>query len=123
MLFSARLTLTTLLIGVTLTVQAPNTTAQVVVDPQVHRMTANGRVRVLVELRLRDGDSTTPEAAIAEAQDEVLRRLPPSHVSLARRYSSIPLLALETDDVGLRVLDGMPDLVAAVKLDETARPQ
>src|SRR5262245_5957331 len=66
------------------------------VDPAVRSTVQGGRARVIVELRLPSGgELVAREAAIARAQDAVLARLPQSHATVARRYSSIPMLALE----------------------------
>jgi hypothetical protein len=91
------------------------------VDPEVRAQVAVGRARVLVELRV-EGDAAS-SGAVGRAQDAVLARLPAGHASLARRYSAIPLLALEIDAVGLRALEGMSDLVSGVKADAIARTQ
>ena len=61
--------------------------------------------------------------AISRAQDTVLARLPHGHASVVRRYTSIPMLALEIDEIALRALETMPDVVAAVKLDRPRKPQ
>lgn len=91
------------------------------VDPEVRAQVAAGRARVLVELRV-EGDAVGTEAVV-RAQDAVLARLPAGHASLTRRYSTIPLLALEIDAVALRALEGMSDLVSGVKADAIARTQ
>ena len=94
-----------------------------VIDPEVRGHAGAGRTRVLVELQVGE---TVPEQrveAIAQAQEAVMSRLPPSHATLVRRYSSIPLLALEIDATALRALETMPDVVAAVKPDRPAKPQ
>jgi hypothetical protein len=90
------------------------------IDPEVRTRLQTGPVRVLVELRV---DAAGDPAAIARAQDAVLARLPREHATVARRYASIPLLALEIDQAALPALESMTDSVAAVKLDGLARPQ
>lgn len=89
------------------------------IDPEVRSRAQAGPVRVLVELRV---DAADP-AAIARVQEAVLARLPREHATVARRYASVPLLALEIDQAALPALEAMTDTVAAVKLDGLARPQ
>ena len=97
--------------------------ASVSIDPQVeYQIAATGRARVLVEL-LAVADSGPREDLIARAQTAVLSAMPPTSYVLVRRYTSIPLLALEIDGDGLRALRAMSGLVAAVKPDLTMRPQ
>jgi len=61
--------------------------------------------------------------AIGRAQDAVLSRLPQSHASVVRRYTSVPMLALEIDATALRALETMTDVVLAVRSDRTVTPQ
>jgi len=79
---------------------------------------------VIVELRFDEsgGANQRPEA-IARAQDALLSRLPQSHISVARRYTSVPLLALEIDATALAALEAMPDLVVSVKPDRRSKTQ
>ena len=94
------------------------------VDPEVRAQVSIERTRVLVMLQVPEaGDHAQRSAAIGRAQDSVLARLPRSHASLVRRYASVPVLALEIDATALRVLETMSDVVAAVKLDRTVKPQ
>jgi len=94
------------------------------VDPAVRTSLQAGRARVIVELRVPAGwDPAARDAAIARAQDAVLARLPRSHASVARRYASIPMLALEVDGSGLAALEAMADAVVSVQADGVARPQ
>jgi len=51
------------------------------------------------------------------------RAYPMDHASVVRRYASIPMLALQIDAMTLRALETMPDVVAAVKLDRSLKPQ
>ena len=60
---------------------------------------------------------------ISRAQDAVVSRLTRGHASVLRRYTSVPMLALEIDATTLGALETMTDLVAGVKPDLTRRPQ
>lgn len=97
-------------------------------DPEIRRATAAGPVRVLVELRVpravgRTGDPLPPDAeAIADAQRAVLSRLPSSHFSVARRFDTVPFLALEIDAAALTALENMGALVARILVDRTLAP-
>jgi hypothetical protein len=96
----------------------------VLVDPEMRAQVGIERTRVFVMLQVPEaGDQAQRSAAIGRAQDSVLARLPRSHASLVRRYASVPVLALEIDATALRVLETMSDVVAAVKLDRTVKPQ
>ena len=87
-----------------------------VIDPEVRAMAGEGSTRVLVDLRARAADP----AAVIDAQDEVLRRLAGTGAHLARRYTTVPLLALEIDAAALARLEGMNGLVIRVRLDRIA---
>jgi hypothetical protein len=89
-----------------------------VIDPDVRAAVGGGTVRVLVDLRA----SPTDRSAVASAQDEVLRRLTGTGARLARRYSTIPMLALEIDASALARLEAMPDIVARVRVDRIVPP-
>jgi hypothetical protein len=89
-----------------------------VIDPEVRAMPGGGSTRVLVDLRARAADP----AAVSEAQDEVLRRLAGTGARLARRYTTVPLLALEIDAAALARLAGMNGLVIRVRPDRIAPP-
>jgi hypothetical protein len=89
------------------------------IDPEIRREVSAGRSRVLVELRV---ESTDP-GAITAAQDRVLRNLPETHATLIRRYTSVPLLALDVDAEGLRVLERLTDAVVQIRADGVKRPQ
>jgi len=94
------------------------------VDPAVRASVQSGRTRVIVELRVSmGGEPAARDAAIAQAQDAVLARLPGSHASVARRFTSIPMLALEVDGAGLAALEAMADAVVSVQPDGVVRPQ
>ena len=89
-----------------------------VIDPEVRAMAGGGSTRVLVDLRARAADS----AAVSDAQDEVLRRLAGTGARLARRYATVPLLALEIDAAALVRLEGMSGLVIRVRPDRISPP-
>lgn len=94
------------------------------IDPAVRSGVQSGRIRVIVELRVPSGgEPAAREVAIARAQDMVLARLPESHAAVARRYASIPMLALEIDRTALGALEAMADTVVSVKADGVVRPQ
>jgi hypothetical protein len=94
------------------------------IDPDVRELVRAGRARVLVMLQVRESNDDARHAeAIGRAQDSVLSRLPPSHASVVRRYTSVPMLALEIDATALLALETMTDVVAAVKSDRTMTPQ
>jgi len=98
--------------------------ADPVVDPDLSTLVHVGRTRVLVMLQVSEsGDEGQRADAIGRAQDAVLSRLPHGHASVVRRYASIPMLALEIDAIALLALETMPDVVAAVKLDRSLKPQ
>ena len=98
--------------------------AGLLIDPDVRQLVRAGRARVLVMLQVGEsGDEAQRADAIGRAQDTVLSRLPPSHASVVRRYTSIPMLALEIDATALIALEGMADVVVAVKSDRTMTPQ
>ena len=103
--------------GVTVTPLAAQAAPSI--DPAVRTSAQSGRVRVLVELRVQ----ASGEDAIAKAQDAVLARLPQSHAVVARRYTFIPLLALEIDGAALAALEAMADAVVSVRADGLSRPQ
>ena len=108
--------------GVTVTPLAAQAAPSV--DPSVRSSAQSGRVRVLVELRVpADADVAQREDAIARAQDAVLARLPRQHAAVARRYATIPVLALEIDGAALAALEAMPDAVVSVRADGLSRPQ
>jgi hypothetical protein len=96
----------------------------VMIDPEISVRVEAGRTRVLVELRVDDtSDAMQRGEGIARVQEAVLSRLPQSHASLSRRYTSVPILALEIDATALRALQAMTDEVIAIKPDRLERPQ
>ena len=98
--------------------------ADLVIDPNVRALVQAGRARVLVTLQVGEtANETLREQAIHRAQDAVLARLPPSHASVVRRYTSIPLLALDIDAASLHALESMTDVVVAVTSDSRLKPQ
>jgi len=98
--------------------------AELVIDPNVRALVQAGRARVLVTLQVGEtANETLREQAIHRAQDAVLARLPSSHASVVRRYTSIPMLALEIDATALHALETMTDVVVAVTSDSRLKPQ
>jgi hypothetical protein len=89
-----------------------------VIDPEVRAMPSGRSARVLVDLRARAADP----AAVSDAQNEVLRRLAGTGARLARRYTTVPMLALEIDAAALARLEGMNGLVIRVRPDRIAPP-
>ena len=98
--------------------------AELVIDPSVRSLVQSGRARVIVTLQVGANASEAQRAqAISRAQDSVLARLPHSHASVVRRYTSVPMLALEIDATALHALETMTDVVASVAPDSTVKPQ
>jgi len=98
--------------------------AELVIDPNVRALVQAGRARVLVTLQVGEtANETLREQAIQRAQDAVLARLPSSHASVVRRYTSIPMLALDIDAAALHALESMTDVVVAVTSDSRLKPQ
>ena len=98
--------------------------AELVIDPSVRTLVQAGRARVIVTLQVGANASEAQQAqAISRAQDTVLARLPHSHASVVRRYTSVPMLALEIDATALHALETMTDVVASVAPDSTVKPQ
>ena len=89
-----------------------------VIDPEVRVAIAAGPQRVLVELRVASAEPS----ALESVQDEVLRGLAGTGASLARRYTTAPMLALEIDAAALARLEEMRALVKRVRADRVARP-
>ena len=95
---------------------------QPVIDPEVRVVTRRHSARVIVELSIAETDPASRGRAIERAQDELLDRLRGTRTRLFRRYTSVPLLALEIDADALARLEAMPDLVRQVRLDTAVRP-
>jgi hypothetical protein len=94
------------------------------IAPEVRQLVRASSARVIVEVRLAAPlDPNQRAGAIARAQDALLSRLPPSHASLARRYTSVPLLVLEIDVTALAALEAMSDIVVSVKPDRQSKTQ
>lgn len=95
-----------------------------VIDPEVRTLVRTRGTRVLVILQVDEtSDQQRRADAIGRAQDAVLSRLPQAHATVVRRYTSVPMLALEIDETALRALETMTDVVGGVKLDRTLVPQ
>jgi hypothetical protein len=106
------------------TLGAGVSSADLMIDPDVRELVRAGRARVLVMLQVGESSDEARRAeAIGRAQDTVLSRLPHSHASVVRRYTSVPMLALEIDAAALLALETMTDVVVAVKSDRTMTPQ
>jgi len=103
---------------------APATAMQASVDPRVEAEVAQGRSRVLVELRIPDGARPDGERrqAIARAQDDVLSRLRGTDFRLVRRFESTAFLGLEIGPSALAALRAMGDVVASIVRDSVLRP-
>ena len=93
------------------------------------RVREDGSARVLVELRLARGafgsegrlDRATAAAQrrdIADKQARVLAKLGSKKHRVARRFSSVPLVALEVGSDALRELEDAPELVKRVVEDD-----
>ena len=95
--------LVTALVGYILHVMTLGAQTTPAIDPDVRGQVDVGRARVLVELQV--GEAPAPEEAIAQAQEAIMSRLPRTHATLVRRYTSIPMRALEIDATALRGLD------------------
>lgn len=92
------------------------------IDPQVKVDVLQGRTRVIVELRLPDGTRPVGIAAIAAAQDGVIRRLAGTDFVLLRRFATQPLLVLEIGPTALAALEAMGDAVSRVVADTVGGP-
>jgi hypothetical protein len=103
------------------------------IDPKVRHATTSGPASVLVELRipgdikpegdLRDQGAVVAQSrAIEAAQQSVLDRLAGTRFSLSRRYTTVPMLALQVHPDALTALEGMGDVVARIVEDASAPP-
>jgi len=99
--------------------------AGLMIDPEVRQLIRAGRARVIVMLQVSEGgsDEASRAEAIVRAQDTVVSRLPQSHAVVVRRYTSIPMLALEIDATALLALETMTDVIVAVKPDRPLTTQ
>ena len=95
---------------------------QPAIDPDVRVVTERGSARVLVELSVAEADAFSRSRLIEEAQNLLLQRLAEASVRVVRRYTTVPLLALEIDAGALTRLEAMSDLVTRVRLDTLVRP-
>ncbi|HEX9822689.1 MAG TPA: hypothetical protein VGD07_24090 [Methylomirabilota bacterium] len=77
-----------------------------------------GLVSVIVQVRV---PQSAGEAEIIAAQDAVLAELGAAPHRVARRYTTIPFIALAVSEQALRVLAGSPH-VASVAEDTVLRP-
>ena len=88
-----------------------------------------GASRVIVQLsvpmfpesRLAPADIARQRAAIAATQDDVLRRLRPQTLLTARRFRTIPYMALEADQTELQLLASSPE-VTSIAIDAILAP-
>jgi len=98
------------------------------VDIEIRQAVVNGLACVLVEARLLPAlvpEGELPGAEVIMAQREAIRAiqgdilacLPGDHVSLVRRYETVPFLALVIDAHGLKALERLGDIVARVLSD------
>jgi hypothetical protein len=89
-----------------------------VIDADVQALTEGGTARVLVDLRVPGSD----RAEITRVQDQILAHLSGTKVRVARRYETVPLLALEIDAAALERLKHMGALVVRVRVDALSDP-
>ena len=101
------------------------TSAVLMIDPEVRELVRVGCARVIVMLQIGEsgGDEARRVEAIGHAQDTVVSRLPQSHAVVVRRYTSVPMLALEIDATALLALETMTDVIVAVKSDRPLTTQ
>jgi len=105
---------------------APASESSPTISPAVVAAVAQGRARVLVELRTAggvrpEGDLRSPEAiasqraAIAAAQQSVIAGLHGTDAVVLQRYASVPFLALEIGPSALRAIAGMASVAHVVE--------
>ena len=109
-------------ISCALTDARPPVSRQPTIDPEVRAVTQRGTARVLVELSIPNTDEERRPGVIGRAQDQLLQRLQGTSIRLFRRYTTVPLVALEIDAQALARLEAMSDLVTDVRMDTTVRP-
>jgi len=95
---------------------------QPAIDPEVRVVTRSAPARVLVELTVPEADSALRPRAIERAQDALLGRLRGTNTRVFRRYTSVPMVALEIDADALARLEAMSDLVSRVRMDTVVGP-
>jgi hypothetical protein len=100
-----------LLVALTSTCSGACGAGDPVIDPDVRVAIGVGTVRVLVDLRI----SSAEPSAIGSLQGEALRRLAGTGADVARRFSTVPLLALVIDASALADLEAMRDIVVRVR--------
>lgn len=84
-----------------------------VIDPDVRVAIGVGTVRILVDLRISSADPS----AIGSLRDEALRRLAGTGAHVARRFSTVSLLALVIEASALARLEAMRDIVVRIRAD------
>jgi hypothetical protein len=105
---------------------APASASSPTIAPTVTAAVAQGRARVLVELRAPggfrpEGNLPGPDAvasqrsAIAAAQQAVIAGLQGTDAVVLQRYASVPFLALEIGPSALRAIEGMADVTRVVE--------
>jgi hypothetical protein len=105
---------------------APATESSPTISPAVVAAVAQGRARVLVELRTAagfrpEGHLPGPDAiasqraAIAAAQQSVIAGLHGTDAVVLQRYASAPFLALEIGPSALRAIEGMASVARVVE--------
>ena len=105
---------------------APASAAAPAISPAVAAAVAQGRARVIVELRAPggfrpEGELPGPEAiasqrsAIATAQQAVIAGLHGTDAVVLQRYASVPFLALEIGPSALRAIEGMAQVARVVE--------
>lgn len=86
----------------------------------IAQLETGGSARIIVELNL-PGGADVPSGTIAEAQDQLLRELSDFQYTLVRRYSSLPMMALEVRRDALDYLLRSPQ-VKSISPDSLMRP-
>jgi hypothetical protein len=102
-----------LLVALTSTCSGTSGAGDPVIDPDVRVAMRVGMVRVLVDLRI----SSAGPSAIGSLQGEALRRLAGTSADIARRFSTVPLLAFVIDALASARLEAMRDIVVRVRAD------
>jgi hypothetical protein len=97
-----------LLVALTSTCSGMSGAGDPVIDPDVRVAMRVGTVRVVVDLRI----SSAGPSAIGS-----LRRQAGTSADIARRFSTVPLLAFVIDALALARLEAMRDIVVRVRAD------